>query len=217
MKGLLTKDLIILKLQLKSLLMIGICGVVMGMTFESTATIGYLAIIGTMIAIGTMGYDEFDNGYAFLFTLPIGRRTYVREKYLLALGSASVMILIGSIITFVMMTQKGLPDIPKEIALTACSMLGVAMLFISFLIPIRVKYNSEKSRTVTYILYAAILVLVFAGSRLLKLLGVSTPAFIAELDQMNPYIILAALAGVIILILCVSEQISERIIIRKEY
>ena len=217
MKGLFTKDLIILKSQLKTLLMIIACGIVMSFAFEKTIVIAYLGIIGTMVAIGTIGYDEFDNGFSYLFTLPVSRRSYVREKYHLSAGAAIVMILIGSVASFVMMVSSKTPNIMDEILPSAASMLMVAMLFISLLIPIRIKYNSEKSRTITYIIYAAILVTVFAGGKLLQLLGADIPGWIAKLDQMNPYVILGGLALVILAVVFLSEQYTERVIVKKEY
>lgn len=44
-----------------------------------------MTMFGAMIAVGTLSYDETDNGLAFLMTLPVDRKTYVREKYLFIL------------------------------------------------------------------------------------------------------------------------------------
>ena len=67
MKGLLTKDLLILKAQVKTAVFILLCGIMMSFTFEKTMVIGYITIIGTLLAFSTIGYDEFDNGYSFIF------------------------------------------------------------------------------------------------------------------------------------------------------
>lgn len=44
-----------------------------------------MTMFRAMIAVGTLSYDETDNGLAFLMTLPVDRKTYVREKYLFIL------------------------------------------------------------------------------------------------------------------------------------
>ena len=43
-------------------------------------------IVTAIFAITTISYDEFDNGLAFLMTLPVTRKQYVAEKYLLGAG-----------------------------------------------------------------------------------------------------------------------------------
>ena len=45
----------------------------------------YTAVFCTFISLSTYSYDEFENGTAYLFTLPIRRRDYVRAKYLLGI------------------------------------------------------------------------------------------------------------------------------------
>jgi len=217
MKGLLTKDLLILKQQAKTAVFILLCGIMMSFTFEKTMVIGYITIIGTMLAFSTIGYDEFDNGYSFIFTLPVSRRTYVREKYALALGCAFSMAVLGGIIALVMMLADGTQHAFEETLISSGSMIAVAILFISFMIPVRIKYNAEKGRVIMYILYAAVLVGGFAGSKLISMLGIDMPGFIAKLDAMNPWVIMCILAIAVLILLAVSEQYTEHVISKKEY
>ena len=217
MKGLLTKDLLILKQQAKTAVFILLCGIMMSFTFEKTMVIGYITIIGTMLAFSTIGYDEFDNGYSFIFTLPVSRRTYVREKYVLALGCAFSMAVLGGIIALVMMLADGTQHALEETLISSGSMIAVAILFISFMIPVRIKYNAEKGRVIMYILYAAVLVGGFAGSKLISTLGIDMHAFISKLDAMNPWVILCILAISVLILLAVSERYTEHVISKKEY
>ena len=50
------------------------------MTKELYAAVGYVTFIFTLFTVSTISYDEYDNGYPFLFTLPITRRQYVNRK-----------------------------------------------------------------------------------------------------------------------------------------
>lgn len=217
MKGLFVKDLLIIRTQFKTILMICLCGVAMSFAFDSSIVAGYLGIIGTMLAIGTIGYDEFDNGFSFLFTLPAVRRTYVREKYLFCLLTAVISVCAGFAISLVLSLVTPNPVSLSELLLTGLSMLMVGMLFIAFMIPVRVKYNAEKSRTFMYILYAAILVTVFGGGKILSLIGVDFSQSVAKLDSMNPYVILVIIAAIVIAGVLISERIAERIITKKEF
>ena len=85
MKGLLIKDLRLMKNMGNSLAIILLVAV--GMSFyisDMSFIVIYMAIIGTSFTSSTISYDEFDNGNAFLFSLPVSRKDYVLEKYLFA-------------------------------------------------------------------------------------------------------------------------------------
>lgn len=84
MKGLLLKDIGLLK-NMKVMIAIYF---ILGAIFSFTNTqfiLGtcYVATFSGMLGIGTLSYDEYDNGNAYLLTLPITRKEYVLEKYIL--------------------------------------------------------------------------------------------------------------------------------------
>ena len=56
---------------------------------------------GCIVVLGTLSYDEFDRGYSFLFTLPVSKRGYVKEKYVLGLlfcGGIWLLSVLGSLV-----------------------------------------------------------------------------------------------------------------------
>ena len=84
MKGLLIKDFKLLKVQKNSFLLILCIAIGMEIFTNSTSSsfiIGYLSFVATLFTLSSISYDEFDNGNAFLFSLPITRKSYVIEKY----------------------------------------------------------------------------------------------------------------------------------------
>ena len=90
MKGMLIKDFRILKYQGKTLfLMLLVVAVLMNLITDvgPTFIVGYITIIFSLFTVTTVSYDEFDNCYLFLMTLPVTRKNYVNEKYLFALLS----------------------------------------------------------------------------------------------------------------------------------
>ena len=111
MKGLLIKDLKLMKNNGKNLLLVFlIIGTMMGiMTKELYAAVGYVTFIFTLFTVSTISYDEYDNGYPFLFTLPITRRQYVNEKYVFVLIMTAISFLVGIIsvvVQFFLLTRK---------------------------------------------------------------------------------------------------------------
>ena len=99
MLGLLVKDLRIALTRKFALLIILVIALIMGTSMEGPFIIGYVTMIALMLAVGTIIYDEMDNGYDFMMTMPLTRKTYVREKYLFCLLSALVAWLVGAILT----------------------------------------------------------------------------------------------------------------------
>ena len=99
MLGLLVKDLRIALTRKFALLLILVIALIMGTSMEGPFIIGYVTMISLMLAVGTIIYDEMDNGYDFMMTMPLTRKTYVREKYLFCLLSALVAWLVGAILT----------------------------------------------------------------------------------------------------------------------
>lgn len=72
MKGLFVKDLKLMMLQKNFLLLI--LAIVIGMmifTDDVIFPLGFLSFIVSLFTVSTISYDDFDNGNAFLFTLPI--------------------------------------------------------------------------------------------------------------------------------------------------
>ena len=57
-------------------------------------------ILGMMLTISTISYDEIDNGYTFLMTLPIDTKTYVKEKYLLCLSGTFISWIFAVVLYF---------------------------------------------------------------------------------------------------------------------
>ena len=55
-----------------------------------TFAVVFITVMCTMFTVSTLSYDEYENGMAYLFTLPISRNTYVLEKYVFALVNSIV-------------------------------------------------------------------------------------------------------------------------------
>ena len=101
MKGMLIKDFRLLKNQGKTLiLMLLAVAVFMNLITDvgPSFVVGYITIIFSLFTVSTISYDEFDNCYLFLMTLPVSRKNYVNEKYLFALLSIVLTWCVGMVL-----------------------------------------------------------------------------------------------------------------------
>ena len=92
MKGLFVKDIELMKQQKQFFILVVVMGVILNLAGSGSVSFatGYFTIVTAIFAITTISYDEFDNGLAFLMTLPVTRKQYVAEKYLLGAGLTAV-------------------------------------------------------------------------------------------------------------------------------
>lgn len=216
MKGLFLKDLALLKNQIRQVLIVMLVAVFM-MFFNEDITfpIMYCVMVFAILGIGSISYDAFDNGNAFLFTLPITRKQYALEKYLfmLTLLLSGCVVACGIIIFHAMKTGVAITSSGNFEYLIGCA-CGI-VIFMAAILPIELKYGPEKGRIAMVAFFAVMVALAF----LLK--GVAekidfTPIF-EVLSNTTPKMVLGILAGVSILLLSISCGISCRIIEKKEF
>lgn len=82
MRGLLRKDWKLVKNQKQFFLTMGAIALFFLVLYDNPYfLVGYMTIVFSTFSVNTIAYDEADNGNAYLFTLPISRKIYVREKY----------------------------------------------------------------------------------------------------------------------------------------
>ena len=147
MRGLIQKDLCLVLQRSRVLVVIIGIGALMGMSTDGSFVIGFLTMICAILTVGTISYDEFDNGYPFIMTLPITRKTYVDSKYVFCLMGGLVGWIISLVIYFICMIVKGNTITISSIAETA-AFIPVLVLLIALLLPMQLKYGAEKSRVV---------------------------------------------------------------------
>lgn len=84
MKGLFVKDIALMKNNKRLLGIIFFTIIFLMITgVNSSFLMGYVPFICCTLTMGTISYDEYENGLPFLFILPISRKEYVQEKYFL--------------------------------------------------------------------------------------------------------------------------------------
>lgn len=163
MKGLLIKDLCLLKVQNVPLLVMLGCAVFFMTTGRKEFGISYLCAMGALLAGTTISYDEYENGMTFLFAMPVTRKEYVQEKYLFA----GITLLIGLGIS---MITCGIVSVVKTGSVVWSDLLGYSIggitagvVLFAVAVPAQLKYGVEKGRIVLAIIVAALIALGMAA------------------------------------------------------
>lgn len=216
MLGLIEKDLRLTLIRKQTLLIFFAVALIMGISMEGSFIIGYLTILATIVAVGTISYDEFDNGFAFLMTLPFNRKTYVKEKYLFSLILAVLAWCFGVILNcignLIRHDSIALMDrLPILLVLLPALYLSAAVM-----IPLQLKYGSEKSRIVLFTFFGIIAILIFASKKISENSDVFA-RLITSLEGLSPFVLLAVIVLVCLLLTFASYLWSIRIIKKKEF
>lgn len=143
MKGLFIKDLEIARMQKKFFVILLVMAIFLSSISSADFAAGYLIVLCAMFVITTVSYDEFDNGYGYLMTLPIQRKDYVKEKYLFGLVFTFLGGLLGTVIEFIYNRKQ---TSGTEILCSTIMVLSVGLGMVAVMLPCVFKFGQEKGR-----------------------------------------------------------------------
>lgn len=216
MKGLLIKDLKLLKNQKNFFFMVVLIALVLSVTGEPSFIIGYMTFIGFLAVLSSISYDEYDNGFAFLMTLPVRRKTYVKEKYFYGIGLGGLILLISTGLAYAISFLKD-GTLPIEFLYMMLCFFPMGMLLIGLTIPLQLKYGAEKSRVALFALMAMIMILIIGGLKLLEFLNIDGMHIIEEIVVLSLPTLIIGIVLSLLLFLVLSYRISLIIMDRKEF
>ena len=177
MKALLMKDLRTLKNERRLWVSIIGVSVLFGVLFQNWYfMMGYIMFGLSMIARTMYQYDVADQGIVYLMTLPITRKEYVKEKYLLSLMSICIGGILSMILTKIgMLFTPDQADSNQEIFSAFLGILAVALVLQAIIFPVELKYDVSKSRIIFLLIVMGIIILFTAFD---MLIGAILVAFI---------------------------------------
>lgn len=218
MKGLLIKDFKLLKNQKTLFLIVIPISIMLLMTGTNPSfLISYVTIIFSMVSISTISNDESDNGNAFLFSLPISRKNYVNEKYvfsiLIGMLAWAASTLASTIFVYIRHTEKSM----TQWFIIAAIYLIVFVIFLEIVLPIQLKFGTERGRAALMTVVIILFLLVYAGMKGLKQTGADVSAIIDRMLKMSPLIGLLGVLAVCILGGIISYTVSLKIMNKKEF
>lgn len=221
MKGLLIKDAKLMFLQGKTLLMaVVLVSVFLGLFGDGGASfmVAYITFIFSMFTATTISYDEFDNCSLFLLSLPVTRKSYVNEKYVFGLITTAVSWCIAMAAgTLVLIAGGNRPD-PVDWIGSGVIYIFLAWIFLSVMIPLRLKFDVEKARYVNMIVIGGILLLAFFAGGIARYIPAEK---VKEVERFVSGIgnggFVVAGACVSLILAAVSYFCSRKIIDKKEF
>jgi len=218
MKGLLIKDFKLITGQKRFLLVVPIFGLFFMITNEDAASgIGYIMMLTMFLVLGTISYDEYDNGMSFLMTLPIDRTMYVAEKYVF-----SGLLLFFSAITafvFAMFVAIGMniTVVWKELLLTNGILLVAYWLMMAAAIPAQIKYGAEKGRIAIVLIGGGVFIIFVLLAKGKEYFGIDLSSLLTKLENLHESVFIIVGAVVVIGLTAGSYAISKNIIKKKEF
>lgn len=156
MKGLIKKDLLLLKSQLRSYLVIVLVFTIVSFVSNDNTFITLLPILGVMLIISTLSFDTYYKWDAFALTLPLSRKDNVKSKYVLALLITLTFIIFATCILITFNITNGIPINAFNILTLMCGSLFGSSLATSISIPLMYKFGSENGRMIMIIAVFAI-------------------------------------------------------------
>ncbi len=172
-------------------------------------------ILASTLSITTIAYDDYNNSSIFLFTLPISRKTYVVSKYLFSLLFCVAVSMIVSLIIFFwhfsLLTAGGLGTWLLQVLIVTLA----PMLFASLMIPINLKFGTERGRIVMVVLFVAIGILSPFASDLIQ--PARAQSFLLFISRQDTWLLLLLFVAVISLVALFSVVISAHVMRKKEF
>lgn len=216
MKGLIIKDFKLLMMQKSFFITLAIVAIFFSITTDSVFVIGFLTMICSMFVLSTISYDEFDNGNAFLFSLPITRKGYVIEKYIFGIMIGVISLILSTIIACILtLFLNG--TITNDLFLVSLFYIPVVLVLQSLMLPLQIKFGSEKSRIAIFIVVAIIFIIGYGFNELIRILNIDFTSLVNTVLTMNVSMILMIIMFLSLIIMFISCKISMKIIKNKEF
>ena len=210
MLGLIKKDFLLIKANLKSMVIIFIVYLILA--FQGTFDVTFIIpLIGIMLFISTFSYDDFNNWNSYAVTLPNGRKNVVRAKYIasiiLTIILAAVALTIGIGISYTKTNSINLDEIISSLMGTMLS----SIIIISLLYPIVFKFGATNGRI---ILFAVVFGIAGIGALIAQF--VDTTPIINMINRLDSYSLIA-IPIISAILLGISYLISNKIYQNKEF
>lgn len=204
MRGLLEKDLCILKQRKTAILLFFIIMVAISSTMESTFAICYGSMLFGFLPQGTIAYDEDGNCFTFLMTLPVTVRDYVTEKFLLCGGGLLFGWGVSMGLSFVTGAFGRSDAEAGAMVITLLVFAAIQGLYI----PVQLKFGAEKSRYVIIGVGGGFLAVGMLLSRLL----IPTADLLRVLTEAPESVVLLSMLVMSVAVLTFSYLWSVRIV-----
>lgn len=217
MKGLLIKDFKLILMQKNFfIIIIAVACLISISSQDPTFMIGFITLILSLFTVSTISYDEFDNGYPFLLTLPFSRKTYVLEKYVYGLILGTGAWIVSVMICSLMLIVQGKP-VTSDMLIGAFVILPMFLVIESLMIPVHLRFGGEKGRYALIACVGVLVVIGFVVMKIVEIFHIDVLPLILAIDALGPVMFMMILLMIGFLIMLVSLKVSLSIMNKKEF
>ena len=214
MKGLILKDLLNLRKNLKTIIIMCLFYTLLFSTLNPTFLSGMITILFAMQILTTFSYDDYSKWNMYALSLPITKKQLVLSKYILGIS----FIIFGGVFSFILTSLLSLfkgSFILGDLVASIIGSTGIMILMILILLPLIFKYGVERSRIMLLAIFAIPTVLILIISKVLALTGIPFPSE----EQLNALLPVICIIATLILIAGSYESYmtSVKIVTKKEY
>ena len=219
MKGLLITDFKLLKVQKNFFLLILCIAIGIEIFTNSTSSsfiIGFLSFVATLFTLSSISYDEFDNGNAFLFSLPITRKSYVIEKYGFGMILGSSFWAFGTLIVIFkeVITHK---YVSIDTVIAAFIILPIVFAVLAVMLPFQLKFGGEKGRIAIICTLVIVFLIGIVITKVANAFNINLSFLFHEIATLNSIILILVIIGITFFMLFVSYRTSLSIMKKKEF
>lgn len=213
MLGLIKKDFLLIKANLKSMVIIFIVYLILA--FQGTFDVTFIVLlIGIMLFISTFNYDDFNNWNSYAVTLPNGRKNVVRAKYIASIILTAVLGIVALAIEVGIGYAKTNNINIEEIISSLMGAILSSVIIISLLYPIVFKFGATNGRIILFAVVFGIAGIAGIGALISQFVDM-TP-IINMINELDNYVLIA-IPIISIMLLGISYLISNKIYQNKEF
>ena len=219
-RGLLEKDFRLILRQGGNLFMVlalvAIFFTIMGKTGATFIAV-YIPSVMAMYSGNTISYDENGHGYTYLFSLPVNKEMYVREKYFFSF----IMTVCGWCIGVICAGIAALINLEEVLNLEMLAMEVITFFVLQavagIMIAIRLRFEGEKGRIVLPIAILIIFAICYTTGSILKTNLELKESILNVIGETGDLEIAIALIVLSLLVWYASYKYSMRVMRKKEF
>ncbi|HBF0182919.1 TPA: ABC-2 transporter permease [Clostridioides difficile] len=211
MKGLILKDLLNLKGNIKFILLFIIMFGFMSSLGDGNDNnfIGVIIVLCTTMIVSTFSYDDLNKWDSYVLTMPINRNDIVLSKYLTMLIFSFIGVLVSLIVSVTIGYFKNTLILNETLLINAL-ILSISVCFGSLILPLIYKFGTERARLLMILCFLVPTLALLVFKSILE--NISSPISIEIILNTLVY----SLPFVAILLFVISYFISSKIYSKKE-
>ena len=209
MKGLIKKDFLLIKSNVKLIVLMLFVFSIMAIQgqFDISFVVPFIVV---MIFMSTFSYDEYNKWDAYAITIPNGRKNIVKSKYIASLILIVVSIIITFLLNYITSLVNNNLDLNKFIS-TLSGTAFATILILSIMYPFIFKFGIEKGRIGMLVITFVIVGIVGLFSKYVKIDVTNN-----LITFFNNYWFIF-LPIVLLVMLLISYNVSKKIYMKKEF